>query len=310
MNIVYKFVSNKTGKFYIGSKTECKVVDGKIISRDGRTYYTSSIDEGLLDEFAEGNMQLEVLEENIRREDILDREAFYQRKYQAVENPNCYNKIYADFKDIDGKGICFRRTFGRDTHDCYGNIFKETVKEITWRNRSVARRDTKANELGFDNYGELHLWGLKLRSEEGVSFKELDRRLGANGFFKRSLKGQDIRDFDRKDIDILKVKSLLVDGKTLIKICEDLNYPESVVRYMLGGKNIKHVFDTEDKIAIKNGFIDRYHMNNTIMYRYLCNESFSDISKSLDSVSISTVQRIVESVVREKLDPKEFEQTS
>lgn len=43
MDIIYKFTSNATGRFYIGSKTECEIVDGKIFSREGITYLLKKI---------------------------------------------------------------------------------------------------------------------------------------------------------------------------------------------------------------------------------------------------------------------------
>lgn len=37
------FQSRVTGKYYIGSKTECTVIDGKILdNKNGKFYYTSS----------------------------------------------------------------------------------------------------------------------------------------------------------------------------------------------------------------------------------------------------------------------------
>lgn len=125
-----------------------------IYDRKGKAYFTSSQTEGLLDEFSKGHMVLEVLEICPNRDNLLERETYHQRSWNAVEEPQCYNLIYADLKDKNGLGLNYGKSFDRSSHDGFGNIYKETIKDITWKNRAVGRKDTKAQKHGFENYGK------------------------------------------------------------------------------------------------------------------------------------------------------------
>lgn len=305
MNIVYKFTSKVTGKFYIGSKTECSVIDGVIYDRLGKAYFTSSQNEDLLDEFAKDQMVLEVLEICPNREELLKREAYHQRLYSAVEDPNGYNLIYSDLKDRDGRGILYGKSFDRSSHEGFGNIYKETIKEITWKNRSVGRKDTKAQKHGFENYGEMYKCMLEMR-ESGMSYAEIDRRLGTPKFSARTISRFCLEDY-KIDVDLPKVKYFLVRGMTLQNICENLSYAEHALRYYLGGSDIKALITLEDKIAVNNGFNNRKELDNYVMRSYLQGMPMKKIAEILDNVSHSTCQRIIERIVRERLKVSDFE---
>lgn len=305
MNIVYKFTSKITGKFYIGSKTECSVLDGVIYDRSGKAYFTSSQTEDLLDEFAKDNMVLEVLEKCPNRDNLLEREAYYQRLDYVVENPLSYNLIYADLKDKDGYGVRYGKSFDKSSHEGFGNIFKETIKEITWKNRAIGRKDTKSQQHGFDNYGEMYKVMLELK-DSGLSYADIDRKLSIPNFSARTVGNLSSEDYN-VDVNIPQVKDLLVKGKTLQKICEDLGYKDYVVRYLLGGRDMKTLITLEDKIAVNNGFIDREDLDKYVMRSYLLGKSFNEIAKTLENISRSTCQRIVERIVRERLNVNDFE---
>lgn len=96
MDIIYKFTSNATGRFYIGSKTECEIVDGKIFSREGITYYGSCKTEEYWEDLKANGMTLECLEKVKGKSKILERETYYQKKYNSIDSPLGYNKIYAN----------------------------------------------------------------------------------------------------------------------------------------------------------------------------------------------------------------------
>lgn len=308
MNIVYKFVSKVSGKFYIGSKVECKVVGNNIIDRNGKYYYTSSFSEELSKEFSDGNMVLEVLEDKIPREDLLKREDYWQHKFSAVEDPMCYNQCYALFFNTENK----QRLKNQDD---IGNIFGETLKEITTNNRVIGRRDTRAQKLGYDNFGILYKWILDKR-EEGLSFKAIDKLLGADHFAGRTVNihhGYNpafvttLQDFKRDDIDLVKVKQYLLKGKTLIRICQDEGYPVVVVRYLLGGTDFKNLIELEDKIAINSGFLNRKDLEYYVMREYLNDVPYCKIADKLEGISNSTCQRIVHKLVKERLKISDFE---
>ena len=247
MNIVYKFVSKVSGKYYIGSKVECRVVGNNIIDRKGKYYYTSSLSSELAKEFEQDNMLLEVLEDKIPREDLLKREDYWQHLHNAVEDPMCYNKGYALFFNTENR----QRLKNQDD---IGNIFGETLKEITTNNRVVGRRDTRAQKFGYDNFGILYKWILEKR-EEGLSFKSIDKIIGGDHFAGRTVSvhhGHNpafittLKDFERNDINLVSIKQQLLQGKTLLKICKDEGYPVVVVRYLLGGKDFKNLIELED----------------------------------------------------------------
>lgn len=305
MNIVYKFTSKITGKFYIGSKTECSVLNGIIYDRSGKAYFTSSQTEDLLDEFAKDNMILEVLEECPNRDKLLEREAHYQRLEYVVENPLSYNLIYADLKDKDGNGIRYGKSFDKSSHEGFGNIFKETIKEITWKNRAIGRKDTKAQQHGFDNHGEMYKVMLEMKAS-GLSYADIDRKLNTPKFSARTVSNFSLEDYDI-DVDIPQVKDLLVKGKTLQKICEDLGYKDYVVRYLLGGRDMKTLITLEDKIAVNNGFLNREALDKYIMRSYLSGNGVKKIADTLDNISKATCQRVIERIVRERLNVNDFE---
>lgn len=310
MNIVYKFVSKVSSKYYIGSKVECTVLGNNIIDRYGKYYYTSSLSKKLAKEFAKGNMVLEVLEDNIPRDILLKRENYWQEKYSAVEDPMCYNQVYAlDF----GKSRRNRLI----QQDDIGNIFEETVKEITTNNRVIGRRDTRAQKLGYTNFGELYKWILE-KSEEGLSFKAIDRLLGTDHFAGRTVSEHyghnplfvtELQDFKRTDIDLIKVKQYLLQGKTLLKVCQDENYPVVVVRYLLGGTDFKNLLKLEDKIAINAGFDTRKELEYYVMREFLKGKPYKVIAEGLEGVSYSTCQRIVLKLTKERLNISDFELT-
>lgn len=65
MNIVYRFTSKITNKFYIGSKTECEVIDGKILDKKGIFYYSSCKNSDFWEELGKGNLLLDIIEANV-----------------------------------------------------------------------------------------------------------------------------------------------------------------------------------------------------------------------------------------------------
>lgn len=310
MNIVYKFVSKVSGKFYIGSKVECRVVGNNIIDRNGKYYYTSSLSEDLAKEFADGNMILEVLEDNIPRDDLLKREDYWQHIFSAVEDPMCYNQGYALFFNTQKRQRLKHQ-------DDIGNIFGETLKEITTNNRVIGRRDTRAQKLGYENFGILYKWILEKR-QDGLSFKAIDKILGADHFAGRTVSVHhghnpafvtNLKDFERKDIDLIKVKQQLLQGKTLLRICKDEGYPVVVVRYLLGGKDFKNLIELEDKVAINSGFLNRKELEYHVMREYLRDTSYTKIASNLEGISSATCQRIVHKLVKERLKISDFELT-
>lgn len=299
MNIVYKFTSKSTGKWYIGSKVECTVLGNDIIDRYGKKYFTSSLDEDLREEFLKGNMLLSVIEKNIPRENLLERERYYQEKENAVESNLSYNKCLAIGHGDLGR---YRK---KHTGKSVGNIYGQTVNEIANHNSLVSRKDNKANEVGFSDYGTMYYEILKDKASTGRTFLSYDKEYNQNGFFKRVLKSLSHKEFE-VCIDLQKIRNHVLSGCTFFKACEIEGYPDYVVRYHFGD-TFENLFKLEERLATFNGFEKREDLDKFIMRSYLSGCSYKEIERKLESISSSTVQRVVERIVRERLKIDDFE---
>lgn len=301
MNIVYKFTSKVTGKWYIGSKTECKVVEGYILNRTGKKYFTSSKDPELIQEFIDGNMELEVLAEKVAREELLDLESEYQKNSNAVKDPMCYNMVLANQLDHSN---C---TYTRDCKVGKGiyNIYGQTLNEVANNTSVVSRKDNKAVSVGFPNYGTMVKLALEEIKNTGCSMKALDIKYKQNGFFKRALREIDLSMFEIP-IPKSEIRKLMLNGATFLKACELVNVPDVAARHAFGAYFYK-ILNVEEKMSIVNGFEDRNELDNFIMREYLGGKAIKRISEGLDNISNSTVQRTIERVIRERLKVSDFE---
>ncbi len=301
MNIVYKFTSRVTGKWYIGSKTECKVVDDYILNRKGKKYFTSSYDKDLLAEFHAGNMVLEVLADNVSRENLLDVESMWQEKENAVDNKMSYNKVIAN-KLISS---CARKKKGNTFGKGIGNSFNQTANEIANHNSLVARRDLKAQEMGFVDCGDMLQIVQYLNSVEGITAAALDRKYNQSKYFARVLREVGVLDFNI-EVPTLNIRELMLEGATFIKACEIVGVSFLVARREFGSKFV-NILDVEEKMAIVNGYNNRLELDKAIMRKYLEGSSISQIRNELDNISNITIQRTIERVVRERLKASDFE---
>lgn len=290
MNIVYKFTSKVTGKFYIGSKSECGVVNNTIIcSKYGFKYYSSSSCDDFWQEVEDGNMLLEVLEVVGDRSSLLEREAFYQIQEDAKNNPMCYNKVIA----TDIRNVITEQQWG-----CVVNIFRETLIDKTKNASAVARLNTAALEEGFSNYGEKVLQYLKYYKGSGT-YLSVDKKYNRKCYSKRFLKDKNLEDFDSVT-DINKIQNLLIDGASFLKACELCGYKDYVVVYQHGFELATNI-DVKNRIAINNGFSNREALGAALIQMYLEGKSFNDMANQYDCISSITASRIIQEEVIKRL---------
>lgn len=295
MNIVYKFVSKVSGKFYIGSKTECEVIEGKILDKCGKYYFSSCKSEDFWEELAEGNLQLEVLESNVSRENLLEKEAHWQ----TVNNfkiDKCWNQVLA---------TQLHPSISKDKIFEVRNIYGQTTNEIAVHNSTIARLDASAMREGFSNNGERIKHYLEGRRDSFSSFRAMDDHYNRKGFFKRLLKGLTL-DSLSTEVDLFKVKELMRNGATFIKSCELIETPHWVVRYKLGD-TFENIISKESIVAEVNGYLRREDFNRKILLEFLEGNTRQTIAAKYKNITISTVSRMIDAEVRERLKINELE---
>lgn len=295
MNIVYKFVSKVSGKFYIGSKTECEVIGGKILDKYGKYYFSSCKAEDFWKELEEGNLELEILESNVLRENLLEREAHWQT-VNDFKTDKCWNQVLA---------TQLHPSIPKDKIFEVRNIYGQTTNEIAVHNSTIARLDASAIREGFNNNGERILKYLKDRKETFSSFKAMDDHYGRSGFFKRLLKGLDLSQLE-VELDTFKLKEYMRNGATFIKSCELLGIEHWVARYKLG-EDFKNIISKDSIVAEVNGFTTRRTFNRQLLIDFLNGDTRQTIANKYKNITISTVSRVIDAEVRERLKINELE---
>lgn len=98
MHIVYKitFSDRKENKqypfYYIGSKSNCKYVDGKIIGSNNKEYYGSSRHKDYQNSLEkESNLIIEILAECSSFNEALEKESYFQKEYDVVKSKEYFN---------------------------------------------------------------------------------------------------------------------------------------------------------------------------------------------------------------------------
>ncbi len=295
MNIVYKFISKVSGKYYIGSKVECEIVEGKILDKSGKYYFSSCKSESFWEELVQGNLELEVLEDNILRENLLEREAYWQ-ELNNFKSDKCWNQVLAtQIHPSISKGKLFE----------VRNLYGQTTNEIAVHNSTIARLDAAAIREGFSNNGQRVLKYLEDRRDTFISFKSMDDHYGRNGFFKRFLKGLSLEQLE-VELDTFKLKECMRNGATFIKACELLEIEHWVARYKLG-EDFKNIISKESIVAEVNGFATRNAFNKQLLMDFLKGDTRQTIADRYKNITISTVSRVIDSEVRGRLKINDLE---
>lgn len=295
MNIVYKFTSKVSGKFYIGSKTECEMVGEKILDRRGCYYYSSCKSDEFWEELISNNLVLEILETDILRENLLEREAYWQSKYN-YKSDKCWNQVLA---------TQLHPSISKEKLFEVRNMFGQSTNEIAVHNSTIARLDAAAKREGFSNNGDRMVKYLIDRRDHFKSYKAMDDHYNRKGFFKRFLKGACLSQLE-KDVDLFKLKDLMRNGATFIKACEILEVAPWVCRYKLGSK-FDTIISKENIVAEVNGYLQREDFNQQILTDFLEGKTRQEIAESYKNLTNSTVSRIIDAEVRERLKINDLE---
>ena len=107
MNIVYKiiFTKRKTEKnypyYYIGSKSNCEFIDGKIIDKRNNAYYGSSSYKDYKEIVKQNisEIEIEILYFSNDYKDVLNKEHLIQIQHNVVISPEYFNQSYANINN-------------------------------------------------------------------------------------------------------------------------------------------------------------------------------------------------------------------
>lgn len=289
------FQSRVTGKYYIGSKTECTVIDGKILdNKNGKFYYTSSKSAELKEEFRLGNMNLIVLEENINRDILLEREGYWQKHYNWESN-DCYNRcdaseLYTFFKKNKAE-------YKSDIDSVY-NIFGQTLNEFTVDESTVSRKDISAIKRGFSDYGNMTYQLLK-DFEDLKVYSKVDSKWNLNKYSHRVLNGKCLSDFD-KSFDKKELINYLREGASFLKSCELCGIKDYVARKEFG-ESFHTLLNATNYIAQKEGFESRKEFSTEILKLYLQDHTITEIENKFNYTSNITIRRLLDEAIKERI---------
>lgn len=235
MHIVYLLKNIDKDNYpnrYIGSKSECKViaVEGLstiISTKTGKPYLGSSSNPEMKQDLKSGHrFEAEILASVDNRSLLRKTEEEILLKNDAANNEKFYNMTNNTLSS------------SKASPDAIGNLFGENIKFLASERSSMAKRDNRARQSGFDNYGEMYLYIYK-QHLSGKSYTEISMTLGQERHFaSRYLNvfdmGKCVSEVETKQHLAEEARSLWWKGATLSKICEILNLEKPTVRLFIG----------------------------------------------------------------------------
>lgn len=294
MNIVY-LLTNKTktsGKrYYIGSKSECKIVEingikTMISTKTGKPYMSSSTSYEFKDDIKQGHVfEASVLEEvsDKNRSRLIEVENNWIIKHNAVDSDEFYNLSYA--------------VLNMRIPDRIANRYGQTVSGLAKDNSNMSKRDGTAKQLGYSNYGEFCFDAYRMYKECG-NWAEVSRKYNKYKNFARiSLAPFDmekaIKDLEHdRSYDIRK---LMADNCSLAKACEILDIELPAGRKMLGD----FLQSREFSVATNLGK-SKKELEITVTKMILDGKGFREVSNELGIV-YESVKRYFFRCIRERL---------
>lgn len=301
MNIVYLLTNkNKSSgkRFYIGSKSECKIIklggiSTMISTTTGKVYMSSSTSFEFKDDIALGHVfEVSILQKlgNTRRKDLVKIENEWIISKDAVNSSEFYNL---------GHALLNSRDTGK-----LSNRYGETVKELSRNNSSTGKRDNTAIELGFKNFGEFYFEAYNVYKENGKNWSKTAAKYGkSKGAIRMALLGFNMEKamqdtlLPNKQLDLRK---LIADNCSLVKACKLLNIELPAGRFMLGSYKESRNFT----VAHTQGKTAR-ELEIEITKRVLDGEGFREISNSTGLV-YETVKRYFFRCIRERVKSSEL----
>lgn len=296
MNIVYLLKNIDKEEFpkkYIGSKSECKVIDvdgiPTIISiKSGKPYLGSSSNPDMKKDLKSGHRFVaEVLEVVDKRDLLREIEEKVLLENDAANNKEFYNMTNNTFSAVS------------PSPDAVGNSFGESIKTIASERSSMAKRDNRAKQSGFDNYGEMYLH-IHKRYLAGYSYAKISLDLGQERHFAaRYLKtfdmGKCVSEVEEKKHLAEEARSLWWKGATLLKICEILNLEKPTVRFFIGKFAEDKTFGVS---KLRNKTKEELELEITKMI--LDGKDFCDVAKETGIV-LESVKRYFFRCIRSRL---------
>ena len=294
MDVVYRLVnrSKVDGKrFYIGCKTECKVVDIGGVStmvnvRNNKPYYSSSQSPEMARDFELGNVfEVEILEVVVGK-DLYEVECSYIEKFDAVNSDEYYNMSNFLVKNVNINSIA--------------NSFGESIKEVAYRNSSLSKRDAGAIKMGFENFGFLYLHIAK-RYASGESMAKISKSLGRQRHFcGNTFKGVDV---EKCDFEILNssayvdsLRDLVSKGCTFYKASEILGLELPSARIILG-----NFLNDKSYLASQRLGLSRDELGDKILTLILSGKDLNEVARDLNMIK-KTVERYFIQAVRYRLN--------
>ncbi len=305
-NMIYMLTntSKDSGRrFYIGSKQEASVeeFDGvmTILNREDKPYYSSTTSSEMLEDVRRGDtLEASVLCYVTNREDLIKTENEYIKKYNAVNSQEFYNKAYAIL----------------DAHydqDALANKYGETIAELSVRNSAWSKRDGRAKEAGFPNFGEMYFW-IDTKKEEGMNGAEVSEILGKERHFAfRTVKDLNIptakQQYEKYKDDqefITKIRTMVFNNCSPFYACQLMGIEVSCGRLLIGD------FKEKDKgftAALKRGMTKDELEKKVVQYVYdaeFVGRGFKEAAATLD-ISLETARRYFIRYVKNNMDRPE-----
>lgn len=311
MNIIYLLTNLTNNKKYIGQKVECRIEEIDDIKtiinlKNEMPYYGSSKNEEMRKDLCIHKFSAEILEVVNNREDLIDREEYYIRFYDAVNSEEYYNLSYP--KDFHKYGK--KRRFTSENHNSIKNSFGETYKEYASRESSLSKRINSARKIGFEKLEDFYVNVYEKILENGenkINYTLMDRQYGAGrntisrllkevnlGKFYEEFKNKNskteniIKDYRRKGASIKLIANIL-----------DLEFP-TVLSYIGTAK----VRDKNFIVAERKGMTED-ELGYKIMEKFLAGEGFKKINKDLGLTSLQS-KRYFYRFIRKHLEINDF----
>lgn len=313
MNIVYLLTNLSNNKKYIGQKSECRIekidgIDTIINLKSELPYYGSSKNEEMKKDLCLHKFSASIIEIVNNKKELLKREDYYVRLYNAVESDEYYNLGYpADFSKYRKEED--KKIEKRDFQNSIKNIFGETYKEYASRESNISKRVNSARrKLGFENLEDFYLDIYhKINKQEVLNYAALAREYSVERHtIARLVQDVNLNKFynevkNRTSKMEAKIKDFRIKGASIKKIAEMLNLEFITVLYYIGTKKIK----VKNFVVAERKGLTEDELGYKIMEKFLAGEGFKKITSDLEMTKLQAT-RYFHRFIRKHLEINDF----
>lgn len=312
MNIVYLLTNLSNNKKYIGQKSECKIekidgIDTIINLKSELPYYGSSKNEEMKKDLCLHKFSASIIEIVNNRKELLKREDYYIRLYNAVESDEYYNLGYpSDFGKYRKEEN--KKIEKRDFQNSIKNIFGETYKEYASRESSISKRVNSARKIGFENLEDFYLdVYYKINKQEVLNYAALAREYNVERHtISRLVQEVNLNKFynevqNKNSKMEAKIKDLRLKGASIKKISEILNIEFATVLFYIGTKKIK----AKNFVVAERKGLTEDELGYKIMEKFLAGEGFKKITSDLEITKLQAT-RYFHRFIRKHLEINDF----